>query len=232
VPAYLVSGAKPERVITSTEGVPDAIIYDGTVKLSADGSAKIQLVLTFHGKYAMLLRKAFSEVPESQLRGVLETRLLGQALQGARLLGYKMQHFDDPDSPLTISMQSEMSNFAQPSGDSLIVSPPFTPSLSQLATLPERETPLLIAEATDHRVRLSIEAPPGTEVQSSVQKREIRDGARRVTISDLVKDNVLVLDRAIALPAGRIQPEEYRRFVEFARHADSALSGNIRLRVR
>jgi hypothetical protein len=232
MPAFLLSDGKPERLSTPPDGVPDGIRYDGSAKLKPDGSAEIDLNLSFQGKYAVALRKWLSEVPERNLHGELESKLLGQSLQGARLMSFKIDHFSDLDLPLFIRMRAETSSFAQPAGDSLIISPPFTPRLSQLATLPERQTPLLIGEATDHRVHLNIETPAGARVQSPVLDVKIRDGARQVVVSDRVKDNRLTLDRSIALPAGRVQPEDYRTFLEFARRADNALSSSIRLRVR
>jgi hypothetical protein len=43
------------------------------------------------------------------------------------------------------------------------------------------------------------------------------------TVSDRVEGSVLHIDRALDIPAGRIQPADYPAFVEFGRAADDAL---------
>ena len=134
-------------------------MYEGTAKLAKDGSAKIELSQVFYGKYAMALRSVLSQLPEGRLHDVLESRLLGRALRGARLDHYSIEHRDDLDAPLAIHMQATMSGFAQPSGGSLVLSPPFAPRVSQLTTLPARQTPLLIGDATHQEVRLTIQLP-------------------------------------------------------------------------
>jgi len=40
-----------------------------------------------------------------------------------------------------------------------------------------------------------------------------------------------VLDREIALPAGRVQPGAYGEFQQFARQADEALFHSVRVRL-
>ena len=51
-------------------------------------------------------------------------------------------------------------------------------------------------------------------------------------MKDTFKGGALVLDRVIDIPAGRIQPADYPAFVQFARRADDALSGNISIKVQ
>jgi hypothetical protein len=237
VPAYLLGGSEPKRVQTPTEGADDALVYEASAQLSPDGSAKLAMSQGFYGKFAVALRGAIAQLPEHQLRDVIESRLLGRALRGAKLLKHTLRHRDDLDNPLLIETEVEVATFAQPSGGVLVLSPPFTPRISQLATLPARQTPLLIDEATHQEVRLRISLPRGAEVESGVTPTELTDSDRRVTIADRIetgKDGkkVLVLDRVVDVPAGRIQPAEYPKFLAFARRADDALGASVRIRVR
>ena len=59
----------------------------------------------------------------------------------------------------------------------------------------------------------------------------VTDGNRKVTIADRIDDGALLLDRTLDIPAGRVKPSEYPRFLEFARHADSALGRDLRVRL-
>jgi hypothetical protein len=170
-------------------------------------------------------------MPEDQLRSVLESRLLGRELRGIQLSQYRVDHFDDLDSPLSIQAQGHVQSFAERSSGALVVSPPFGAHLSQLAVLPARQTPLLLVDATHQRIKLSIELPPGAKLEPLSPPKTVTDGERKVSVRDVQKGNTLVLDREIELPAGRVQPDAYPRFQDFARQADESLFHSVRVRL-
>jgi hypothetical protein len=205
--------------------------YEGTVKLAPTGAADVTLTLSFSGKYATGLRNALSQMPEDQLRDVLESRLLGRELRGIQLSQYRVDHFDDLDSPLLIQVQGHVQSFAERSSGSLIVSPPFGARLSQLAVLPARQTPLLLVDATHQRIKLKLDLPPGATLEQLSPPRAVKDGERQVTVRDAQQGASLVLDREIDMPAGRVQPNAYGQFQEFARQADEALFHSVRVRL-
>jgi tetratricopeptide (TPR) repeat protein len=231
MPAYLLSRGKPELTKTPSEGTIDDMAYEGSVKLLATGAADVTLTLSFTGKYATGLRNALSQMPEDQLRDVLESRLLGRELRGIQLSQYKVEHFDDLDSPLLIHVQGHVQGFAQKSAGGLVVSPPFGVRLSQLAVLPSRQTPLLLVDATHQRIKLKLELPAGAKLEQLAKPLAVKDGERQVTVRDALQGNTLVLDREIQLPAGRVQPAAYGQFQEFARQADDALFHSVRVRL-
>lgn len=231
MPAYLLSSGTPQLTRTPTEGMLDDMAYEGTVKLAATGAADLTLTLSFSGKYATGLRNALSQMPEDQLRDVLESRLLGRELRGIQLSQYRVDHFDDLDSPLLIQVQGHMQSFAERSSGALIVSPPFGVRLSQLAVLPVRQTPLLLVDATHQRIKLQLDLPAGATLEQLSPARAVKDGERQVTVRDAQRGNALVLDREIELPAGRVQPNAYGNFQEFARQADEALFHSVRVRL-
>jgi hypothetical protein len=231
MPAYLLSSGTPQLTRSPKEGMLDDMAYEGTLKLSPSGAADVALTLNFSGKYATGLRNALSQMPEDQLRDVLESRLLGRELRGIQLSQYRVDHFDDLDSPLSIQVQGHVQSFAERSNGALIISPPFGAHLSQLAVLPVRQTPLLLVDATHQRVKLRLDLPPGAQLEQVAQPRTVKDGERQVTVRDALRGNSLQLDREIELPAGRVQPSAYPSFQEFARQADEALFHSFRVRV-
>jgi hypothetical protein len=126
----------------------------------------------------------------------------------------------------------DVPSFAQPSGDTLILSPPFVPNLAQLAALPARQTPMLIREATDVDLRLDIDLPKGARIANKLKPFMIRDQDRVVEIRDRVENKRLVLDRSVRIPASRVQPQGYPDFVRFARGAYDALASSVRVQSR
>jgi cellulose synthase operon protein C len=232
MPAVVFVGDRWETTRSPTAGALDSAATDGKAKLGLDGSATVDLTQTFQGKYATGLRTVLSQLPERQIRDAIEGRLLGPALRGVELLDYRIEGVDDPDAPIRIITRSRARSFAQAVGSTLMIAPPgFTPRLSQFATLPTRQTPLLMVESVSQDVKLSVELPAGANVQSKVLPKQLANGERRVHVGDSVKGQTLVFERHVTLPAGRIQPSEYPAFLEFTREADEALSGSVRVKL-
>ena len=228
VPAYVLTGNEPQKVRTPAGGELDSIVYEGKAELAADGSAKLELVQRFFGRHAVGARQDLAKLPESRLPDVLQS-LVGRALSGARLLRHTVEQLDELDSPLSIRMSIEVPNFAHAVGGSLVITPPFVWRVGTLATLPSRQTPLLVSSATHQKTHLSIQLPPGAKLASTLAKGKLANGDRYVRVEDSLKGQVLVLERVVHFPAGRVQPNEYPDFVQFARQADDAQARSIRL---
>lgn len=231
VPAYVLGSTGVRPVTTPALGGEDGVRYEGTFRLATDGSATVELDQHFTGKFAMALRSAFSQLSEAQLRDAVETRLLGRALRGAHLDRFSIVGRDDPDTALVLRLKARMSVFADVSGSELLISPPFSPRISQLAALPARQTPLLISETTHQEVRLILELPAGA-VATVAPPRTVKLGESVVSVKDRVESGKVVLERSLFIPAGRVQPDEYARFVQFARDADEALSATVRIKTK
>ncbi|HET9959379.1 MAG TPA: hypothetical protein VFQ61_33040, partial [Polyangiaceae bacterium] len=232
MPAYILAESGPKQTRVPETGVPDRVTYEGDVDVQTDGSANVDLAQTMQGKYGMALRNALSSMSEQQIHSLIETRLIGNSLRGAKLVSYELVNLADADKPLTIRSRSRVPSFAQVAGSVLLVTPPFGPRVGQLAALPVRQTPLLIADSTDQSIRLHIKLPKGTALVAEPAPRELSNNGFRVRIQDHREGEDLVLERSIYLPAGRVQIKEYAEFLKFARSADDALSSSLRFRLK
>jgi tetratricopeptide (TPR) repeat protein len=233
MPAVVFQGENWETTQTPAGGALDGASTEGTAVLASDGSATLNLVQSFHGKYATGLRGVLTQLAERQIRDAIETRLLGGALRGVELLKYSVEGVTDPDAPIRINTSSRVRAFAQSVGGSLVIQPPgFGPRLSQFATLPARQTPLLIVESVAQSIKLTIELPQGASAQATLPPQLIENGERRVQVKDSAAGKTLVLERSVSLPAGRVQPNEYAAFLDFTRRADEALTGSLRVKLR
>ena len=228
MPAYLMSGTKPKRVHIPAAGSRDGIDYEGKVVLAPNGSAKLELVQRFLGRHAMAARRDLSKLSQRRIPDVLQA-LIAQSLRGATLLDHEVEHLEDLDSPLAIKMVVRMREFAQPRGKSLVIQPPFPSLVTNLTALPERQTPLLVPFATYRHVKLRVVLPQGAKLESRLTPGEIDHGENRVVVQDHLEHGVLVLERTVSIPAGRVQPEEYADFLQFARRADEAQTTSIRV---
>ncbi len=231
MPAFLLAGSAPRHTKTPADGSRDGLEYDGRAVLAASGSARLELAEHFVGRHAMAARNDLAQLAERRVPDVLQA-LVAQDLRGARLDEHAIENLDELDAPVTLRLQIAVPAFAELDRGTLVLSPPFAVELNELATLPTRQTPLLIPVATYRRVLLRIELPPGAVVESPLSRHVVTDGDRRVAVADRIEGNVLVLDRTVDLPAGRVQPDQYGAFVAFARRADEAQASAIRIRVK
>lgn len=242
---YLPSALRGQPAIVLVEGAPrestpagggiDGVTHRGTVKLSKDGSAEIELEQVYEGKMAIALRTALENLPEARLKDTVEARLLPQSLPGARLRDIEIKHLEDLDSPLVLAMTLDQSSFARPRGDELVLAPPFSLNLGKLASLPTRETPLYLGEAIATRVAVDLDVvlPDGASVVGELEPVALENDGRKVTVTDeLEGPGKLHISRVIDLPAGRVQPEQYAVFAEFATKGDAAIHRPIVIRVR
>jgi hypothetical protein len=231
MPAYVLSESGPRALRVPLGGLDDRVTYNGDVRIAADGSADVDLEQTLQGKYATALRGALAEMATQQVRDLIETRLIGFALRGAKLEKYELLNAADPDKPLTIRSRSHVPSFAQVAGGVLLVAPPFAPRIGQLAALPARQTPLLMVDSSEQQIALKLHGPPGSGLVGPIAAQELVDGECRVTIRDREEAGVIVLDRRVVLPAGRVQVAAYPSFLRFARKADDALFASVRIRL-
>jgi cellulose synthase operon protein C len=220
-PAFRLVGGTP-RETTSSSGSLDGVAYEGTGELRPDGSAKLELSQKFLGMAAIGLRTGLEQLPQAQLHDVIEGKLLARAMPGARLLAINVENQLDLDKPVVLRMTIEVSDFARRRGKSLVVAPPFAIRISQLASLPRRQTPLLIREPTYASITLSLRLPPGARLAAPALHAEIKDGDRRVVVDDKEHAGTITLHRVIDIPAGRVTPQDYGALQSFARRADEA----------
>ncbi len=225
--AYVLGSLEAEVTQVPTLGTQDGIRYEGRGVLDKKGTLSLNLRIIFSGSYAASLRNGLAQIPETQLSNIIESRLLGQHLQGARLEEYKILHQENLDKNLVISVKTQVPQFATPSEVGLLLSPPFMPHLSSLTTLSQRATPLLIANERSQGIELTITLPEGMKAQvfqtSGVAKHS------SFNVSDYAEGNVLHLVRDVVTQAGRVSVSEYPDLQKYTTSADAALSQAIRL---
>ncbi|AGP40502.1 hypothetical protein [Sorangium cellulosum] len=227
-PAIVLRPGAP-REVTPSSGAHDGVVTEGVAEVARDGSASLSIEQRYEGKLAIALRSALESLPDAQLRDAVESRLLPQMVPGARLQEIQVKELTEIDRPLTLKMKISAASFARAQGPELVLSPPFGVRVASLASLPVRETPLYLSEqiATRSEVRLRVKLPPGARVATRLAPFAADNDGRTVRVNDRLDGGALLLDRFLELPAGRVQPDAYPRFQQFARAADGALDRDI-----
>jgi len=225
--AYLLDREPPTKARVSQGTISDSLDVTGSGELRADGSATLSLTESFTGKPAIVLRNILAQAPESQLRSLVESRILGRALEGAKLLSFSFEAQEDWERPLRLHAQVEVPRLAERRSGQLALTAPFAPNFRALASLARRSTPLVLSESSEQHVELKLRLPPGARVQTLQAPRNLRDGDRRVEILDHLGTQGLVLERRVRLDAARISVHDYPHFARFARNASDALSAEV-----
>jgi hypothetical protein len=224
----LISGTP--RDTTPALGSADGVLLAGRAVLKEDGSAVVDLTQSYTGRMGIGMRAVFDRVPEGKRSELVETRLLGPNLPGARLRDLKIENVEDLAVPLVLRMHAEVPQLARTAGDRLVIKSLFPVSIAQIASLPQRQTPLLLGSSSHVEVSFEILAPPAVRLPGSLPSGEVRDGDRSVIVKDSVEGRSIMLSRVVDIPAGRVQPgADYARFVAFTQGADRLLEREIAL---
>lgn len=216
------------RVVVHAPGAVDRIVYEGRADVLANGSARMDLTLTFEGNRAIAWRNALDKVPQAKLFDFVDRELLAASFDGAHVRELHAEHAADLDEPLVLHLRVDVPELAKAVPGGLSVHPPFAPNLAQLAALPTRRTPLLRRASWRAEVRIHVTVPANMGVSAAPTPGEQRDGSSYVTVHDSARGNTIDFDRVIDLPAGRVQPgDEYARWQAFTQRADALVTREV-----
>jgi tetratricopeptide (TPR) repeat protein len=216
------------RDVVHAPGAVDGVAYEGRADVHTDGGATLDLTATFSGNRAILWRGALDQIPQAKLVDFVERELIAPAFDGGHVRDMKVEGAESIDQPLVLHLRVDVPSLAKPVSGGLTLHPPFAPSLAQLASLPERHTPLLRRASVHVEVRVNVVLPDSMKMPSDMPHAEVREGAAAVVVKDAVNGHSLDFDRVMDLPAGRFQPgDEYARWQKFVRSADSAVTRDV-----
>lgn len=228
-PAFRLVEGTP-RDTTPALGAADGVRIKGKAVLAADGSATVELTHSFEGRMGIGMRAVFDRVAESKRSEFVETRLLAHNLPGARLRDLSIDNADDLAAPLVLRMRADVPQLARTAGGQLVLKSLFPVNIAQVASLAERQTPLLLASSSHVEVDFRIVAAEALRLPGTLPSGELRDGDRSVLVRDAVEGRMIVLSRVVDIPAGRVMPgKDYARFVRFTQDADQLLEREISL---
>ncbi len=226
-PAIVLAPGIPRDVVRA-QGVVDGVTYEGRASVRGEGSASLDLVLTLSGNRAIAWRNALDRVPQARLFDFVERELIAPSFDGGHVRDLKIDGVQAVDQPLVMNLRVEVPELAKPAQGQLVLRPPFAPSLSGLAALPERHTPMLRTTSWHTEVRMSVVLPDSASMPSDVPRGELRLGDATIVSRDAVHGHAIDFARTIDVPAGRVQPgEDYARWRTFVRAADALLTRDV-----
>jgi hypothetical protein len=162
------------------------------------------------------------------VRDFVEGRLLARNLPAPRVKSFSIEHKTDLDAPLVVRVKAELPQLVKPAGARMVLLPVFPIHVAQIATLPERQTPLLLSSSSHVEVRFDVVLPTSWKVPDKLPAGDARDGERSAIVKDSISGHSIRLDRVVDVPAGRVQPgAEYAKLLKFAQDADAMIEREI-----
>jgi tetratricopeptide (TPR) repeat protein len=227
-PAIVLAPSMPRDVVHATGAPDDDVVYEGRADVKEDGSALLELTLTFSGNRAIAWRNALDQIPQAKLYDFVDRELVAPSFDGGHVRELKIDGADALDQPLVMHARIEAPELGKMVHGGLALHPPFAPNLTQLAALPVRHTPLLRRTSWRAEVRLHVVLPGSMTMPAELAHGSARDGDASVVVKDAVNGHAIDFDRAMVLPAGRVQPgEEYAAWQKFVREADSLVARDV-----
>jgi len=216
------------RDVVHAPGADDRISYQGRAEVHADGSAGMELTLTFEGNRAIAWRSALDQVPQAKLYDFVEREIVAPSFDGGHVREMKVDS-TEADTPLVMHLRVDVPDLAKPvGGGGLALRPPFAPNLAQLAILPVRRTPLLRRASWHAEVHVRVVLPESDKMPADLPQGEERDGTAFVAVHDSVHGHAIDFDRVIEIPAARVAAgEEYDAWLKFVRAADALVARDI-----
>jgi hypothetical protein len=226
-PAVVLSPDMPRDVVHAP-GTIDGAAYEGLATVREDGSANLDLTLTFTGDRSIAWRNALDQVAQAKLYDFVEREVIAPAFDGGHVRDLKVDGAAMPDQPVVMRMRVEVPRLAKSVPGGMSLEPPFAPNLGRLATLPERRTPLLRGNSLHSDVRIRVVFPTAVRLSTALAQGQARYRDALVTVNDRASDRAIDFERVIDIPSGRVQPgDEYEAWQKFAREADALVARDV-----
>jgi hypothetical protein len=227
-PAIVLTTSLARETVHAAGAPEDNVVYEGRADVKEDGSALLDLTMTFTGNRAIAWRNALDQIPQAKLYDFVDRELVAPSFDGGHVRELKIDGADALDQPLVMHARIEAPELGKMVHAGLALRPPFAPNLTQLAALPARHTPLLRRASWRAEVRLHVVLPDSMKMPVELSRGAAHDGDASVVVKDVVNGHAIDFDRTIILPAGRVQPgDEYAAWQKFVREADGLVARDI-----
>ncbi|MEZ4339580.1 MAG: DUF3857 domain-containing protein, partial [Sandaracinaceae bacterium] len=204
-----------------------------SIDLRRDGGARVSVVETQRGTFAVSWRNDLEEIPEEVLEQQFEAQYVAGLLPGGQLRRLVITGREDPDAPLVLRYDVELASLARRSREGWVLPPLFRARLApQFASAASRTTTELIPTGMALDVVVRVTVPSGATFAGAPSDASLEsvDGAS-MRLSSARAEGELTVRREYRIPRTRVSVEDYPGFARFCRDADDAESAEIRVRM-
>jgi len=182
------------------------------------------------GVLSGIVRRVMSEIPPDR-KDTAYRSFVGNYFAGAQVISAKVDGLDRQDGDVTLTFAFTGGGFARrlPAGFAVPVVAQKLDLLSEYASLPVRQYPLLLDAQEFRRDRVRVRIPEGLRV-TALPASAAREGAYgRYGLAATVDGDRLVLERTAAVPPRRVEVAEYPDLRRFLQEIDDAERAEVEL---
>ncbi len=189
--------------------------------LASDGTLSGRGGETYFGQEAAQLGEALDSLPEEQKTQALQGAL-SRYFGGADLKDLHIKSSHDVGAPLSVEYSLTATRFARKEGDRLVMGPLTFPAQvgRRFIHLARRDTPLFIESTEAAHTVVTVTLPEGLSVAGL--QGELKSGGPGAHFGrrEVQTGNTLRIEEELSLSSGRIPPDHYEPFVQFAGEVD------------
>jgi cellulose synthase operon protein C len=226
----LVVNARAEQIETPPDDLARELrTVELDVTLDAQGQAKLHVRETHRGASAVEWRNDLDAIPEAELENRFEQSYAASVLPGARLGKLTIEARDQPEQPLVLDYEVEVSDLGQRSGLQQRIAGLFPSSLApRYARQGARSTTEIVAPQQSVDVHTRIALPKGARVVTMPKGGTLGHPSQASFASHAeTQPERVELHRSVRLPIARITPADYASFAAFCRGVDAVEASEL-----
>jgi tetratricopeptide (TPR) repeat protein len=220
--------------IAATDGgtVPrDKRLVAMALRIGEAGDAEAEVAERLVGADAAAWRDELRGLTQVERERAFAERYVSRIWPGATLTRLEISRLDEDEEPLVLTYSLSSAELVRESGGALRASLPFARTLVRdVGGRATRTAPAVLSAYEEEEVSIDVIPPKGCEISADVGDGSSESRWGRAVRSVSRSGDGLGVIRGFRLEAGRIAPEEYAVFVEFAEAADALSTAEFSMR--
>lgn len=201
------------------------------IELTSEGDIECSGWQSYFGIYASDYREYFISL-DASLRKTVYEMILNTMIRGVKAEEIEFLELENQSYPLTVNFICAASGFASKVDDKLLFEPVIQPlalTESYIARV-ERVYPLLISVPQLSVDEYEFYLPSGYVVDNLPENVSIETGFGNYSVTYLLENETIKVNRSFSLPIQRIKPDEYLLFMDFCHKIDMAEKEKVTLK--
>ncbi|QDG51614.1 DUF3858 domain-containing protein [Persicimonas caeni] len=221
-PAVCITCEEPTKKTVPADGHRDPTrTVDVSAELTENGTLSGTATMTYEGIRAFVIRSSLRSRADESARRKYVDLMLSNQVPGASLASFEIEGEKTPDKPLVISAKFERPFFAREvkpgvmKVETALFREPVAQAYAELST---RTTPMMVRYQRDHDYSFHVKLPEGWRAKLRSQTGEWTLDSKwgKFSRSAGLTAGQLGITSSIDMPIQRVQPDEYKKFQQWA----------------
>jgi len=220
--AIMIAAGAPHVTLPAADLSAHARVRTVHVKLDAEGDAQVEVTERMRGSWAIILRDRLRQIDEANMKQEFE-EYVGGSVTGASLKDFKIEGMADRTQDVTLHYTFDVSGLAVRQGNTWVFGGMFAAEMSGgYAALRQRTVPTYNLDVVDETLDLTLDLPNGWRVQDVPAPAQGEATGVKWSMAITSAPHGVHIARHLAMPPGRLNPQQYVDFARQVRAFDHA----------